>query len=62
MHIEGTTNHHNIFEPSYLRVESADGHQISLGDFCINYPIYRVLIAYSHTSSLLEMVRSHSTI
>ena len=29
MHIEGKTNYHNIFEPSYLQVESADGHRIS---------------------------------
>jgi hypothetical protein len=29
MHIEGKTNYHNIFEPSYLQIESADGHSIS---------------------------------
>jgi hypothetical protein len=29
MHIEGKANYHNIFEPSYLQVESADGHKIS---------------------------------
>jgi hypothetical protein len=36
MHIEGKTNYHNIFEPSYLQVESADGQRISFQPSDIN--------------------------
>ncbi len=36
MHIEGTTNYHNIFEPYYLQIEASDGHQMSFQPSDIN--------------------------
>jgi hypothetical protein len=36
MHIEGTTNYHNIFEPYYLQIEASDGHKMSFQPSDIN--------------------------
>ncbi len=36
MHIEGTTNYHNIFEPNYFQIEASDGQQMSFQPADIN--------------------------